>query len=55
MVVDPWIALRTGCTPMTGGHGNAAAFAPLPVAQGASAAMGSCNGFRNFRFDCRLH
>ena len=39
MGVDPLIALMTGSTPMTGGHGNAAAFAPLAVAQGASAAM----------------
>jgi ESS family glutamate:Na+ symporter len=39
MGVDPLIALMTGSTPMTGGHGNAAAFAPMAVAKGASAAL----------------
>ena len=37
--VNPLIALMTGSTPMTGGHGNAAAFAPLAVAAGAPAAL----------------
>ena len=37
--VDPLIALMTGSTPMTGGHGNAAAFAPMAVAAGAPAAL----------------
>ena len=39
MGVNPLIALMTGSTPMTGGHGNAAAFAPLAVAAGAPAAL----------------
>lgn len=37
--VNPLIALMTGSTPMTGGHGNAAAFAPLAVAAGAPEAL----------------
>jgi len=37
--VNPLIALMTGSTPMTGGHGNAAAFAPMAVAAGAPAAL----------------
>lgn len=39
MGIDPLIALMTGSIPMTGGHGNAAAFAPLAVKAGASAAL----------------
>lgn len=39
MNVDPLIAMMTGSIPMTGGHGNAAAFAPIAVQAGASAAM----------------
>ena len=39
MGINPLIALMTGSTPMTGGHGNAAAFAPLAVAAGAPAAL----------------
>ena len=38
MGMNPLIALMTGSTPMTGGHGNAAAFAPLAVNAGAPAA-----------------
>lgn len=37
--IDPLIALMTGSTPMTGGHGNAAAFAPVAEAMGATGAM----------------
>lgn len=37
--VDPLISMMTGSIPMTGGHGNAAAFAPIAVEAGASAAM----------------
>ncbi len=39
MGMDPLIALMTGSTPMTGGHGNAAAFAPLAVEAGATQAL----------------
>lgn len=39
MGMNPLIALMTGSTPMTGGHGNAAAFAPLAVKAGAPAAL----------------
>lgn len=39
MNVDPLISMMTGSIPMTGGHGNAAAFAPIAVEAGASAAM----------------
>lgn len=37
--INPLIALMTGSTPMTGGHGNAAAFAPLAVEAGATQAL----------------
>jgi ESS family glutamate:Na+ symporter len=37
--VPPLIALMTGSIPMTGGHGNAASFAPMAVELGAKAAM----------------
>ncbi|MCI7223100.1 MULTISPECIES: sodium/glutamate symporter [Fusobacterium] len=37
--VSPLIAMMTGSIPMTGGHGNAAAFAPIAVEAGATAAM----------------
>ncbi|EFW38404.1 sodium/glutamate symporter [Treponema phagedenis F0421] len=37
--INPLIALMTGSIPMTGGHGNAASFAPLAVDAGASAAL----------------
>lgn len=39
MNVNPLISMMTGSIPMTGGHGNAAAFAPLAVEAGAPAAM----------------
>ncbi|HEY4532970.1 MAG TPA: sodium/glutamate symporter [Fusobacterium sp.] len=39
MNVNPLISMMTGSIPMTGGHGNAAAFAPIAVEAGASAAM----------------
>ena len=39
MHVDPLISMMTGSIPMTGGHGNAASFAPIAVEAGASAAM----------------
>lgn len=39
MGINPLIALMTGSIPMTGGHGNAASFAPLAVKAGAPAAM----------------
>ena len=39
MGMNPLIALMTGSIPMTGGHGNAAAFAPLAVSAGAPAAL----------------
>ncbi|MBQ3437912.1 MAG: sodium/glutamate symporter [Fusobacterium sp.] len=39
MNVNPLIAMMTGSIPMTGGHGNAAAFAPIAVEAGAPAAM----------------
>lgn len=39
MNVNPLISMMTGSIPMTGGHGNAAAFAPIAVQAGASAAM----------------
>ncbi|MDR3260180.1 MAG: sodium/glutamate symporter [Fusobacteriaceae bacterium] len=39
MGVNPLIALMTGSIPMTGGHGNAASFAPIAVKAGYPAAM----------------
>ena len=39
MNVDPLISMMTGSIPMTGGHGNAASFAPIAVDAGAPAAM----------------
>lgn len=39
MNINPLIALMTGSIPMTGGHGNAASFAPAAVAAGAPAAL----------------
>lgn len=39
MGVNPLISMMTGSIPMTGGHGNAAAFAPIAVEAGATAAM----------------
>ncbi len=39
MNVNPLISMMTGSIPMTGGHGNAAAFAPIAVQAGAGAAM----------------
>lgn len=39
MNVNPLISMMTGSIPMTGGHGNAAAFAPIAVEAGAPAAM----------------
>lgn len=39
MNVNPLISMMTGSIPMTGGHGNAAAFAPIAVNAGANAAM----------------
>ena len=39
MNVDPLISMMTGSIPMTGGHGNAASFAPIAVEAGAPAAM----------------
>ena len=38
MNIDPLISMMTGSIPMTGGHGNAASFAPIAVKAGASAA-----------------
>ena len=37
--VNPLISMMTGSIPMTGGHGNAADFAPIAVEASASAAM----------------
>lgn len=37
--VEPLISMMTGSIPMTGGHGNAASFAPIAVEAGATAAM----------------
>lgn len=37
--VEPMIALMTGSIPMTGGHGNAAAFAPIAEELGFTGAM----------------
>jgi len=37
--ISPLIAMMTGSIPMTGGHGNAASFAPIAVEAGATAAM----------------
>lgn len=37
--VEPLIGLMTGSIPMTGGHGNAAAFAPLAEEMGATGAV----------------
>lgn len=37
--ISPLISLMTGSIPMTGGHGNAASFAPIAVEAGATAAM----------------
>jgi len=37
--IDPLISMMTGSIPMTGGHGNAASFAPIAVDAGAPAAM----------------
>ena len=39
MNIDPLISMMTGSIPMTGGHGNAASFAPIAVKAGAPAAM----------------
>lgn len=39
MGVHPLISMMTGSIPMTGGHGNAASFAPIAVKAGQSAAM----------------
>lgn len=39
MHVHPLISMMTGSIPMTGGHGNAASFAPIAVKAGQSAAM----------------
>lgn len=39
MGVDPLISMMTGSIPMTGGHGNAASFAPMAVEAGAKSAM----------------
>ena len=39
MDIDPLISMMTGSIPMTGGHGNAASFAPIAVEAGAPAAM----------------
>ncbi len=36
--VNPLISMMTGSVPLTGGHGNAAAFAPIAVEAGAKAA-----------------
>ena len=38
MNIDPLISMMTGSIPMTGGHGNAASFAPIAVKAGAPAA-----------------
>lgn len=37
--VDPLIGLMTGSIPMTGGHGNAASFAPIAESMGATGAV----------------
>lgn len=37
--VNPLISMMTGSIPMTGGHGNAASFAPIAVEAGQKAAM----------------
>ncbi len=37
--VPPLVSMMTGSIPMTGGHGNAAAFAPMAVKMGASNAL----------------
>ena len=37
--ISPLISMMTGSIPMTGGHGNAASFAPIAVEAGATAAM----------------
>lgn len=37
--VNPLISMMTGSIPMTGGHGNAASFAPIAVEAGQTAAM----------------
>ena len=39
MNIDPLISMMTGSIPMTGGHGNAASFAPIAVEAGAPAAI----------------
>lgn len=39
MGVHPLISMMTGSIPMTGGHGNAASFAPIAVEAGQTAAM----------------
>jgi len=39
MDVHPLISMMTGSIPMTGGHGNAASFAPYAVKRGQAAAM----------------
>ena len=39
MDIDPLISMMTGSIPMTGGHGNAASFAPIAVEAGAPAAI----------------
>lgn len=39
MGMNPLTALMTGSTPLTGGHGNAASFAPIAVEKGGVGAM----------------
>ncbi|MCX2682616.1 sodium/glutamate symporter [Campylobacter sp. MIT 21-1685] len=39
MGINPLIALMAGSIPLTGGHGNAASFAPIAVSMGADAAL----------------
>lgn len=39
MDINPLIALMAGSIPLTGGHGNAASFAPIAVSNGANGAL----------------
>lgn len=55
MNIDPLISMMTGSIPMTGGHGNAASFAPIAVKAGAPAAKESCNSSSYIWIDFRLY
>ena len=55
MNIDPLISMMTGSIPMTGGHGNAASFAPIAVDAGAPAAMEVASSSSYIRINFRLY